>query len=80
VQDWILRDVFVQDADLVDAVHQAPQLRNVVQASPPVSFSHFQARSLTGSSSTGVSGKCLDVAASASRDPALGHMGLRIHD
>src|SRR5580704_19640219 len=28
VQHRILRDVFVQDADLVDAVHEAPQLCN----------------------------------------------------
>jgi hypothetical protein len=28
VQHGILRDVFVQDADLVDAVHEAPYLRN----------------------------------------------------
>ena len=26
--DGILGDVFMQDADLVDAVHEAPQLRN----------------------------------------------------
>jgi hypothetical protein len=28
VQHGILRDVFVQDANLVDAVHEAPQLCN----------------------------------------------------
>jgi hypothetical protein len=44
VEHTILRDAFVQDADLVDAVHVAPQLEILAQASPPVSLrdlSHF---------------------------------------